>query len=243
MTKQVDPTKKPSEDEEKKDKKPTVVLLVRHGHNEWVGKNKLPGWTPGIHLNDHGRKQAEAVGKRLADKQVKIDALYSSPLERTMETAELIAKHINLPIQACKGIGEVEYGDWTGKEIKELAKKPEWQVVQFYPSNTVFPKGESLYHMQSRAVQQINTLVAQHAEQTILLVSHADLIKSVLAHYLGIHLDLFQRIVVSPASISTIVFTPLRPMIQNVNDTSHLPPDPPSSSEKPSDSAAQSSKS
>ena len=209
-----------------KQKKPTVVLLVRHGHNEWVGQNRLPGWTPGIHLNEHGRKQAEAVGQKLAQAEITIDALYSSPLERTMETANLIAQHLNMPVEQCRGIGEVEYGQWTGKKIEELAKHPHWQVVQHYPSAAKFPQGETIYQMQARAVQQVNTLVDKHPEQTILLVSHADLIKSVVAHYLGVHLDLFQRIVISPASISTIVFTPLRPMIQGVNDISQLPADP-----------------
>lgn len=206
--------------------KPTTVLLVRHGQNDWVGKNKLAGWTPGVHLNPYGRKQADSVGKRLAKANAKIDKIYASPLERTVETAELIAQHLDMPITKYKDIGEVEYGDWTGKEIKKLAKKKEWAVVQYYPSNTQFPKGESLYGMQARAVQAVNTLVEKHAGQTILLVSHADLIKSVIAHYLGVHLDLFQRIVVSPASITTIVFTFMRPMVYAVNDTSHLPPPP-----------------
>ncbi|MEM7030960.1 MAG: MSMEG_4193 family putative phosphomutase [Chloroflexota bacterium] len=206
--------------------KPTTVLLVRHGQNDWVGKHKLAGWTPGVHLNPYGRKQAESVGKRLAKTRAKIDKIYASPLERTVETAELIAKHIDVPIKTYKKIGEVEYGDWTGKEIKKLAEKKEWAVVQYYPSDAQFPKGESLYEMQARAVQAVNKLVKKHPGQTLLLVSHADLIKSVIAHYLGVHLDLFQRIVVSPASITTIVFTFMRPMVYTVNDTSHLPPPP-----------------
>jgi len=206
--------------------KPTTILLVRHGQNDWVGKHKLAGWTPGVYLNKHGRKQAKSVGKRFVETNTKIDAIYASPLERTMETAELIAKPLNLPITQCPGIGEVEYGDWTGAEIAKLAKLPEWSVVQYYPSNTQFPQGESLYGMQARGVQQVNKLVAQHPGQTILLVSHADVIKSIIAHYLGVHLDLFQRIVVSPASITTIVFTFMRPMVYTVNDVSHLPPDP-----------------
>ena len=216
-----------TEEKKEQEKKPTTILLVRHGQNDWVGKHKLAGWTVGVHLNEHGRKQAGAVGQRLAQAGPKIDVIYASPLERTMETANLIAEHLKLPVHERRGIGEVEYGEWTGKEIKELAKHPHWQVVQFYPSNAKFPKGETLYQMQARAVQEIDQLVTQHPEQTLLLISHADLIKSVIAHYLGVHLDLFQRIVVSPASITTISFTTLRPMIHHVNDTSHLPPDPP----------------
>ena len=206
--------------------KPTTVLFVRHGQNDWVGKHKLAGWTPGVNLNAYGRKQAESVGKRLAKSDTKIDKIYASPLERTVETAELIAKHLQMPITTYKKIGEVEYGDWTGKEIKKLAEKKEWAVVQYYPSNAQFPKGESLYEMQARGVQAVNKLVAKHPGETILLVSHADLIKSIVAHYLGVHLDLFQRIMVSPASITTIMFTFMRPMVYTVNDTSHLPPPP-----------------
>ena len=221
-------TKKKNKPKEKEAQqtKPTTVLLVRHGQNDWVGKHKLAGWTPGVHLNKHGRKQATSVGKRLAKAKAKIDAIYASPLERTMETANLIAEHIDLPVRKYPGIGEVEYGDWTGKAIKKLAKLPQWAVVQYYPSNTQFPAGESLYGMQARGVQQVNKLVAKHPGQTLLLVSHADVIKSIVAHYLGVHLDLFQRIVVSPASITTIVFTTMRPMVYTVNDTSHLPPEP-----------------
>jgi probable phosphoglycerate mutase len=221
-----------NESEKKKKKKkfefpkPTTVLIVRHGQNDRVGKNKLAGWTPQVHLNEHGRHQADALGERLAATKKKIDALYASPLERTMETAEIVAGHLSIKVEPCRGIGEVEYGDWTGKAIKKLAKDPRWSVVQYYPSNARFPKGESLYEMQARGVNQINELVSKHPEQTIMIVSHADLIKSVVAHYLGMHLDLFQRLVISPASVTTIVFTPMRPMVQTVNDISHLPPEP-----------------
>ncbi|RME42799.1 MAG: MSMEG_4193 family putative phosphomutase [Caldilineae bacterium] len=202
--------------------RPTTLLLVRHGENDWVGKNRLAGWTAGVHLNKTGRKQAQATGRWLAKYGPRVDAIYASPLERTRETADLIARRLNLPVQPCEAIGEVEYGDWTGKRIKKLAKHPHWGVVQFYPSNAHFPAGESLYHMQTRAVHQVNELVARHKGQTILLVSHADVIKSVVAHYLGLHLDLFQRIVISPASITTIVFTFMRPLVQTVNSTGHL---------------------
>lgn len=231
-TKTMSKKKKKKQTQSQDTPKSTTVLLVRHGQNDWVGKNKLAGWTPGVHLNKHGRKQAKAVGKRLANAQTKVDAIYASPLERTMETAELIAGYLNLPVSKCQGLGEVKYGDWTGKAIKKLAKLPSWSVVQFYPSNARFPKGESLYEMQARGVQQINQLVEKHPGQTLLLVSHADLIKSVVAHYLGVHLDLFQRIVVSPAAITTIVFTFMRPMVYTVNDTSHLPPEPKSKKSK-----------
>lgn len=216
---------KKAQAKDKKDAPPqaTTILLVRHGQNEWVNKHKLAGQLPGVHLNKFGRQQAEATGKRLAQSGIKLDAILASPLERTMETAEFIAKPLGLSIEQCPQIGEVDYGDWTGKAIKKLAQLPEWQVIQYYPSKARFPNGESLLGMQNRAVQKIDDLVAQSAGKTLLLVSHADVIKSVVAHYLGTHLDLFQRIIISPASITTIVFTPMRPMVAAVNDTSHLP--------------------
>jgi probable phosphoglycerate mutase len=164
------------------------------------------------------------LGKRLA--KVKLDAIYASPLERTMETAGAIAKHHNIKVQQCPGLLEVDYGNWTGKAIAELAKKKSWHTIQFYPSGAGFPGGETMYQMQSRFVQAVNALVADQPGQTIALVGHADLIKSAVAHYLGVHFDLFQRIVISTASITTIAFTPVGPRVIALNDTNHNPPPP-----------------
>lgn len=208
----------------KKNQKPTTVLLIRHGENEWTERHKLAGRAPGVHLNKYGRQQAEALGRRLA--QTQLSAIYASPLERTMETARAIAKHHNLEIQEHAGILEVDYGKWTGRAIEKLAKKKSWPVIQFYPSGAGFPGGETMYQMQSRMVQAINELVARHPGQTIALVGHADLIKSAVAHYLGVHFDLFQRIVISTASITTINFTFMGPRVLTVNDTNHNPPRP-----------------
>ncbi len=206
---------------------PTLVILVRHGQNDWIKGNKLAGRTPGIHLNAFGRKQAKTVGKYLAKKNIKISAIYASPLERTMETAQILTQKLgDIPVYPCKAIGEVDFGDWTGKSLKKLARQPQWSRVQFSPSQARFPNGESIHEMQTRAVQQINILVHKHYQQKILLVSHADVIKSVVAHYLGMHLDFFQRIVISPASITILGFTPARPMVFVVNETSHLPKQP-----------------
>jgi probable phosphomutase (TIGR03848 family) len=201
--------------------KPTTVLLIRHGENEWTTSNKLAGRTPNVHLNDYGRQQAESLGKRLAE--VKLDAIYASPLERTLETAESIAKHHKLDVQPHEGLLEVDYGEWTGKKIKKLAKDPRWPVIQFYPSGAGFPGGETMYGMQTRFVQEIDQLVAKHPGQTIAVVGHADLIKAAVAHYLGIHFDLFQRIVISTTSITTIMFSPMGPRVVCVNDTNHVP--------------------
>lgn len=216
---------KENENEAKPEKKPTTVLFVRHGENEWTKTHKLAGRTPGVYLNDQGRKQAEALGERLAN--TKLDAIYASPLERTVETATIIAKHHQLPVQQHSGLLEVDYGEWTGEEIKKLSKEKSWSQIQFYPSGAGFPGGETMYEMQSRFIREVNGLVAKHPEQTIALVGHADLIKSAVAHYLGVHFDLFQRIVISTASLTTVNFTFMGPRVVCVNDTNHNPPSPP----------------
>jgi probable phosphoglycerate mutase len=184
----------------------------------------LAGRTPAVHLNAAGRQQAAALGKRLAD--TKLDAIYASPLERTVETAESIAQYHSIDIQTHDGLLEVDYGEWTGKDIKELSKDPHWPAIQFYPSGAGFPGGETMYGMQTRFVREIDQLVARHPDQTVAVVGHADLIKSAVAHYLGMHFDLFQRIVISTASITTILFTPMGPRVVCVNDANHVPPQP-----------------
>jgi probable phosphoglycerate mutase len=143
-----------------------------------------------------------------------------------METALAIAQHHQLEPKACPGIVEVDYGKWTGQAIKKLSKKKRWPVIQFYPTGAGFPGGESMFDMQARMIREINTLIAKHPGQTVALVGHADLIKAAVAHYLGVHFDLFQRIMISTASITTISFGPMGPRVITVNDTSHNPPRP-----------------
>ncbi len=199
----------------------TQILLIRHAVNDFVKTGKLAGWTPEVHLNDEGKAQAEALGKRLAD--VPITQLYASPLERTMETAAAVQQqHPHLAIQPNEAIGEVRYGDWEGKEISVLQKRKMWHVVQEYPSRAYFPNGETMRGVQIRAVNEIERLAAQHPRELVAVVSHADLIKMILAHFLGMHLDAFQRIVVSPASISTLMLGYGRPYIGTMNDVAHI---------------------
>lgn len=199
----------------------TTIMLIRHAENDFVKTGRLAGWTPGVHLNEHGKLQAEALGQRLAD--VPIKQLYSSPLERTVETAQAIQQHQpHLTIQHNTEIGEVRYGDWEGKSIASLSTRKMWQVVQEYPSRAVFPNGETMRGVQTRAVNEIERLVTKHPREMVAIVSHADLIKMVLAHYLGMHLDVFQRIVVSPASISIMNLGHSRPFVAVMNDTAHL---------------------
>jgi probable phosphoglycerate mutase len=199
----------------------TTILLIRHAVNDYVRTGKLAGWTPEVHLNDEGRAQAAALGERLAP--VPINHLYASPLERTMETAEAIRQHHpHLTIQHHAGFGEVRYGAWEGMEIAVLTRRKMWSVVQEYPSRARFPNGETMRGVQTRVVDAIEDLALAHPRQLVAVVFHADLIKMALAHYLGMHLDAFQRIVVSPASISTLILGHSRPYIQTVNDVAHL---------------------
>lgn len=179
-----------------------IIVFVRHGENAWVKKHRLAGWIPGVHLNKKGHQQAAAAAERLAGLPVR--AIYSSPVTRCVETAAYIADAHELPVHEIADLGEVRYGKWEGKKIKRLARKKSWHAVQHFPSRFRFPKGEALREVQFRAIQTVEQLNQQHASDVIVLVSHADLIKMVLAHYLGVHLDLFQRIVISPASVSIV---------------------------------------
>lgn len=199
----------------------TQILLVRHAVNDFVKTNRLAGWTPGVHLNDEGREQAEALGRRLSSSP--IHRLYASPLERTMETAEAIQRyHSALEIVPAPALGEVRYGDWEGQSIAALRMRKMWQLVQETPSRAYFPNGETMRGVQERAVNEVERLAALHPRETVIVVSHADLIKMVIAHYLGMHLDLFQRLVVSPASISTLMLGFGRPYVVTVNDMAHV---------------------
>lgn len=195
-------------------------LLIRHAQNEWVRTGRLAGWTPEVHLNEEGRSQAEALGERLAG--AKLTAIYSSPLVRARETADAIANHYpKLDVQIEEGIGEVDYGDWTGKRLRQLARKRMWRVVQSFPSAARFPHGESLYEMQTRVVQSLERLGSVHPGGRVAVVAHADVLKAAVAHYAGIHLDLFQRLVIAPASISIVDVHRYGPRIIRLNDTNH----------------------
>lgn len=200
----------------------TEFLLIRHATNTFVSTGRLAGWTPGVSLNDDGRAQAAALGERLAP--VKLAAIYSSPLERTVETAEAIARHHpQLAVQPLEDVGEVRYGEWQGARLSRLRKEKLWETVQSYPSRVQFPGGETIRQAQARAVDALEQLVLAHPKERIVVVSHSDVIKLVVAHYLGAHIDFFQRIEISPASVTTIVLGANRPHIVCVNDTCHLP--------------------
>lgn len=200
----------------------TQFLLIRHAVNDWVKTGKLAGRLAGVHLNEYGHMQAKALGERLA--KTSLHAIYSSPLERCIETAAAIAEHhSSINVQPHEGLLEVDYGAWQDAELKQLRMKKLWRNVQIFPSRVRFPDGETMRGAQARAVDTVEALYAQHPRQTIALVLHSDVIKMILAHYLGLHLDFFQRINVSPASLSILALGSGMPFIEVVNDTSHIP--------------------
>jgi probable phosphomutase (TIGR03848 family) len=192
-----------------------LLLLLRHAVTEHTGA-RLSGWMPGLHLTEAGREQAEALARRL--EAVPLDAVYASPLERCQETAAAVAGARGLKVETLEDVGEVRYGDWTGRAIKELGKEPLWKVVQATPSAARFPEGESLFEMQARAVLAVEGLREAHPSQTVAVCSHADVIKALVCHYLGMHLDLVQRVAVGPASVTAIAFGPV-PSLVRLNDT------------------------
>ena len=198
---------------------PTLVLLVRHGQTPTTGST-LPGRARGLHLAETGHAQAEAAAARIA-RFGEIAAIYASPLERTRETARPIARERGLKVQIDRGLLECDFGDWTGKKLDTLRKLPEWATVQRYPSGFRFPNGESFAEMQTRMVGAIDDIVARHPGRTVVAVSHADPIKAAVAQALGTHLDLFQGIVISPCSITAILYSPTGPAVLAVNSTGY----------------------
>jgi probable phosphomutase (TIGR03848 family) len=197
----------------------TTVLLLRHGLTALTGPI-LSGWTPGLHLDERGRAQVASLGERL--RAVPLGAIVSSPLERCRETAEavLAGREPAPPLHVDDRLGEVHYGSWTGRPFKELTKDPLWRVVQAHPSAAVFPDGEGLAAMAARAAEAVRDWNERLGpDATYALVSHADVIKSLIADALGLHLDGYQRIMVDPASLSVIQYTPLRTFVVRVNDS------------------------
>ena len=198
----------------------TTLLLVRHATNDWVGE-RLAGWTPGVHLNEAGRQQALTLAERLA--ALPITAIYSSPLERAQETVTPLAARLELPVHIEPDLGEVQYGQWTGKPLKEMRETDLWPLLMMAPSLARFPEGESLCEAQARIIGALERLRRKHPDDMILAVSHADILKSVVAHYLGLHLDLFQRLVISPAAVSVLRFSPPGiARLERFNDTGGL---------------------
>lgn len=196
----------------------TLLLLVRHGQTPTTN-SVLPGRSKGLHLSDDGHRQAEAVAERIAVFGERVAAVYASPLERTRETAAPIAAALGLRVTVDRGLVEADFGEWTGAELKALRKLPEWRTVQHRPSVFSFPGGESFAAMQLRIWESLQRLVGEHPGRVVVAVSHADPIKAAVAQAMGCHLDLFQRIVVSPCSVTALAQLDGGPIVLCVNST------------------------
>jgi probable phosphomutase (TIGR03848 family) len=175
------------------------LLLIRHGLTDWVG-TKLAGWTPGIPLNAEGRMQAWALSGRLAG--LPLTAVYSSPIERSRETAEIVAAPHQLKIRVREALGETRYGDWTGRSFKVLTRTKLWGRIQSAPSGARFPNGETLDECQERFVAELHRIIAAHPDSIIAAVAHGDPIRLAIAALLGMPLNDFQRLIVGPASVT-----------------------------------------
>jgi probable phosphoglycerate mutase len=199
-----------------------LILLIRHGENEYTRTGKLAGWTKGVSLNEAGQKQAQGLVERL--KNVPLTALYTSPLERAQETAAPLAAARGLTPVVRPGLGEVGFGDWTGKSLKRLARTKLWRVVQGLPSAMRFPGGETFRAAQIRFVDVLEELAQAHPSPKAIVaaVAHSDPIKLAVAYYLGMPLDLFQRIQVSTGSVTILALGRGAPSLVKLNDTGPL---------------------
>lgn len=201
--------------------RPTVVLLVRHGRTPTTGK-VLPGRAPGLHLSDEGRAQADRAAERIAELPRQPVAVYASPLERTRETAAPIARRLGLRVRTDRALIECDIGQWSGAELAQLQRAPQWQAVHRWPAGFRFPAGESFADLSTRSVDAVLRLARAHQGETVVAVSHADPIKAALAGLAGVPLDLFQRLVVSPCSVSAVAITDTGPLVLSMNSTASL---------------------
>ncbi len=197
----------------------TIIYLIRHAENEYIGKGKLAGWLPDIHLNERGQAQADALAQALA--HVRLKAVYTSPLERATQTAAPIAHTQGLKATQRPGLGEIKYGSWQGKSLKALRRRKLWPIIQRIPSLAAFPQGESFPQAQARIVAELEALRSKHRQPkaAIACISHADPIKLAIAHYLGLPLDMFQRLVIEPASLSILMVGEGNVHLVRLNDT------------------------
>jgi probable phosphomutase (TIGR03848 family) len=194
----------------------TTIFLMRHGDNDWIG-HTLVGWTPGIHLNENGRRQAESLGDRLG--KLPIAAIYSSPLERARETAAPLAARLGLDVRTCEALGEIRLGEWTGKKVVELEDDPLWRRFNRQRSTTRIPGGESMLEVQLRMVDAFEKIRAAHPDSSVAVFSHGDPIRAIVMHCLGTPLDFVHRVEVYPASISRIILNDQGPLVVTLNET------------------------
>ncbi|WP_369201288.1 histidine phosphatase family protein [Streptomyces sp. PU-14G] len=203
-----------------------TLILVRHGRSTANTEGLLAGRTPGVALDEHGQRQASGLVRRLAE--LPLAAAVSSPLRRCQDTlAPLAEARPEMPLHTEERLNECDYGQWSGRKLAELNDEPLMATVQRHPSAAAFPGGESMRAMQHRAVEAVRDwnarIEAEHGANAVyLMCSHGDVIKSIVADALGMHLDLFQRISVGPCSATALTYTPLRPFLLRLGDTGEL---------------------
>jgi len=194
----------------------TIILLIRHGENDYVKKGLLAGRLPGVHLNKNGQQQAQLVAERLKDAPIK--AVYSSPMERAMETAAPLAQALGLEVCPRPGLIELDFGEWQDQKLKALRKLKQWKVVQFAPARFRFPGGETFADAQYRVCRELEMLSNEHDPKDIIACfGHADTIRLAVAYYLGMPLDLFQRLVVAPASVTALSLEEMGAHLLSIN--------------------------
>lgn len=196
-----------------------LLLLVRHAVTDHVGV-RLSGWRSGVNLSAAGRAQAESLVARLEG--VPVEAIYSSPLERAVQTAQPLARARRLRVRTRDDLGEVHYGRIEGRPLRALARSRLWAKLNAWPSDVRFPGGESLRETQARALAAVERIRADHPGETVAVVSHGDWVRLVLAHYCGMHVDLYRRLAIDPASVSALRFYELGVQVLRLNDTGTL---------------------
>lgn len=200
----------------------TILLLIRHASNDYLKEGRLAGRTPGVHINAQGQREADELARRTA--HVPLEAIYSSPLERAQDTANAIAQCHRLPVEVVPGLTETHAGDWTGRKISEINNTDTWKQIQTQPVGVALPGGgESVDQVQARMVGAIEAIRRKHPDGVIAVVSHADPLKSVVAHYTGTDLNHFQRFQISPASVTVLSVNDDGSALVRLNDTGPLP--------------------
>ena len=196
-----------------------LLLLIRHAITDLTSE-QLVGRRPGVHLSPKGQEQAARLVELL--RGIPIAAIYSSPLERAMETAGPLAADRQIEVRQDAALSEVDYGEWAGQEFKQLRKTDLWKRVQLRPADARFPGGEAVREAQARIVGSLESIANAHGRETVAVFSHSDMIKFAVAHLTGLHLDMFQRLAVSPASVTAIVVGGTAPTLIKLNHTSDL---------------------
>jgi probable phosphomutase (TIGR03848 family) len=199
----------------------TTVFLIRHASNDYLTQHRFAGWIPGVHLNAQGRAQAEALAQRLSE--IPIHAVYSSPLERAVETAQFVASRHDREVRMVDDLRDTYVGEWQGMFIDEIKNTGTWVRIRDNPVGVRFGGGENIDEVQTRMVGALSRIVDAHPTQIVAVFGHSDPIKAAVAHYLEMDLNRFHRIVINPASLTVVAFTQYGPRLVRLNDCGDVP--------------------